>query len=90
MQRDPGELYRGARLAQSLEWAQKPGKWDELNDLERSFLTESQAEAEREATERQSRQQRELGAAVRLAESEKKRAEVQRQPQDDSANGPGS
>ena len=36
--RDPGELYRGARLASALEWA--AGHEDELNATERAFLDE--------------------------------------------------
>lgn len=35
--RDPGELYRGARLAAALEWADTAG----LNRIEREFLVES-------------------------------------------------
>ena len=34
--RDPGELYRGARLAQAVEWAE--GHDAEMNVLEREFL----------------------------------------------------
>ena len=34
--REPGELYRGARLAAALEWAGAHG--DDLNALEREFL----------------------------------------------------
>ena len=37
--RDPGGLYRGARLASALEWA--AGHEDELNATERAFLDES-------------------------------------------------
>ena len=45
--RDPGELYRGARLASALDWtAEHDG---ELNALERHFLDESRATAELEA-----------------------------------------
>ncbi|MEM7335634.1 MAG: hypothetical protein AAF490_26385 [Chloroflexota bacterium] len=41
LDRDQGELYRGARLDQALQWADTHD--DELNDLEREFLSESQA-----------------------------------------------
>ena len=43
--RDPGELYRGARLAAAVEWsaAHEP----ELNATERAFLNDSRASAER-------------------------------------------
>ena len=44
--RDPGELYRGARLASALDWA--AGHERDLNELERAFLHESRAEAEHE------------------------------------------
>ena len=43
--RDPGELYRGARLAAALEWSR--GHEDELNAAERAFLAASRAAAER-------------------------------------------
>ena len=39
--RDPGELYRGARLAATLEWADGLGEDAGLNRLERDFLEES-------------------------------------------------
>ncbi|MGH2716372.1 MAG: hypothetical protein ACRDM7_21305, partial [Thermoleophilaceae bacterium] len=44
---DPGELYRGARLASALDWI--AGHEGELNELERAFVDASRAEAEREA-----------------------------------------
>jgi WD40 repeat protein/class 3 adenylate cyclase/energy-coupling factor transporter ATP-binding protein EcfA2 len=44
--RDPTDLYRGARLAAALEWAQ--GHQDALNAAERAFLDASIAESERE------------------------------------------
>ena len=43
--RDPGELYRGARLAGALEWA---GSHEvDLNTAERAFLDQSRAASER-------------------------------------------
>ena len=57
--RDPGELYRGARLASALDWA--AGHEGDLNELERGFLDESRAEAELEA-ERQRQANRRLRA----------------------------
>jgi WD40 repeat protein/class 3 adenylate cyclase/energy-coupling factor transporter ATP-binding protein EcfA2/predicted Ser/Thr protein kinase len=42
---DPGELYRGARLAAALEWA---GDGAELSAEERAFLDASRSEQERE------------------------------------------
>ncbi|MGZ6672812.1 MAG: nSTAND1 domain-containing NTPase, partial [Solirubrobacteraceae bacterium] len=43
--RDPGELYRGARLAAALDWAGAHGA--ELNASERAFLAKSRAAGER-------------------------------------------
>src|SRR5439155_12413779 len=51
--RDPGELYRGARLASALDWAAQHG--DQLNALEREFIQSSRMDAER--TERRQRAQ---------------------------------
>ncbi len=45
-ERDPAELYRGARLVSSLEWAAEHGP--ELNELERAFLEEGSAAAQAE------------------------------------------
>jgi WD40 repeat protein/DNA-binding SARP family transcriptional activator len=42
--RDPGELYRGARLAAALEWSD--GHSDELNATEREYLAASKAASE--------------------------------------------
>jgi WD40 repeat protein/DNA-binding SARP family transcriptional activator len=39
--REPGELYRGARLAAALEWAEAAGAEAGLNRLERAFLQAS-------------------------------------------------
>ncbi|HKZ83910.1 MAG TPA: BTAD domain-containing putative transcriptional regulator [Anaerolineae bacterium] len=66
--RDPGELYRGARLAQAVEWAETHA--GELNALERAYLDASREWAEREAAEREAQQQRELEAARTLAETQ--------------------
>ena len=59
--RDPGELYRGARLASTLDWA--AGHEGDLNELERGFLDESRARAEQEA-ERQRQAVRRLRAVL--------------------------
>src|SRR6185369_5435355 len=45
--RDPAELYRGARLAAALDWSEQHAR--DANELERAFLLESQADADREA-----------------------------------------
>lgn len=75
--RESDILYRGARLAQAVEWASS--HQEEMNDLEREFLAESRAHAERETIEKETRRQRELEAAQKLAEVEGKRAEEQAQ-----------
>jgi WD40 repeat protein/DNA-binding SARP family transcriptional activator len=75
LNREPGELYRGARLAMASEWAAEHA--DELNPLEREFLEASQELARREEAEREAQRQRELEAAQKLAESERRRAEEQ-------------
>jgi WD40 repeat protein/transcriptional regulator with XRE-family HTH domain len=70
--RDPGSLYRGARLAQATEWmAAHP---EAVNVQERAFLDSSQALAESEEREREAHRQRELEAARQLAEAERVRA----------------
>lgn len=45
--RDPGELYRGARLASAIDFAAEHG--DALNELERLFLDEARMVSERDA-----------------------------------------
>ena len=78
--REPGELYRGARLAQAVEWAttQSASRFDMPNRLEREFLEAAQAAVERVEREREAQRQRELEAAQRLAAVERQRAAVQR------------
>jgi hypothetical protein len=73
--RDPSMLYRGARLAQALEWAAEHA--NDLNMLERSFIDESKNLVEKEAAEREAQRQRELESARKLAETEKVRAQEQ-------------
>jgi len=72
--RESGDLYRGVRLTQALEWVQSQP--DELNSLEREFLQASQAQVERELTERETQRQRELESARALAENQT-RASIQ-------------
>ena len=65
--RDPGDLYRGARLASTLDWSAEHGA--ELNELERAFVEASVAHGEREArrARRANRRLRALlGAAAAL------------------------
>lgn len=77
LERDPGSLYRGARLAQAREWASINA--ERLNELENAFLDASSKQEEREQAEREAQRQRELQAAQRLAEEQQRRAEVQEQ-----------
>ncbi len=77
VERDPGELYRGARLAQAAEWAESHP--DELNVLEHEFLQASQAQAERETTEREAQRQKELEAARQVAVSANRLARTRHQ-----------
>ncbi len=74
LSRDSGVLYRGAPLAQALEWVAQPGRAGELNALEQAFLGASQTQAEGEARQREEQRQRELEAAQILAETERKSA----------------
>ncbi len=75
--RDEGELYRGARLAQALEWSKVRTR--ELTSIEQEFLAASRARQEREEAEREAQRQRELEAARRLLEVERRRTEAETQ-----------
>ncbi|MCI0610754.1 MAG: helix-turn-helix domain-containing protein, partial [Anaerolineae bacterium] len=77
MDREPDTLYRGARLSQAREWGMSHA--DEMNALEREFLTASIEFSEREVVEREAQRQRELEAAQALAKVESQRAEEQTQ-----------
>ena len=61
--RDPSELYRGARLAATLDWADSDGR---LNRLEREFLEASRTEFAREG-KRQRRVNRRLRSLLAAA-----------------------
>jgi WD40 repeat protein/DNA-binding SARP family transcriptional activator len=74
LNQEPGELYRGVRLAQALEWAKTNS--GELNPLEREFLEASGEMREREGAEREAQRQRELLAAQRLAEAERRQRDI--------------
>ncbi|HEX9014198.1 MAG TPA: hypothetical protein VF813_11795, partial [Anaerolineaceae bacterium] len=77
LDREPGELLRGVRLAQALEWrSAHPGQ---LNAVETAFLEASQAEAVRDASERDAQHSRELESARQLAEVNTRRAREQEQ-----------
>ena len=62
--RDPGELYRGARLASTLDWSAEHA--GELNAVERAFVADSRGEREREvrSARRTNRRLRALLAGV--------------------------
>jgi WD40 repeat protein/DNA-binding SARP family transcriptional activator len=62
--RDPGELYRGARLAAALDWASEHSA--ELNALERAFLDRGREAAEQEVAEARQRAQHEARSNRRL------------------------
>ncbi len=85
--REPGELYRGARLAAAGEWADEHA--DALNPLEREFLEASKELAWRREAEREARQKRELEAAQKLAAEQEKRADVERRRAEEQAEAAG-
>jgi WD40 repeat protein len=62
--RDPGELYRGARLTGTLEWARDHDA--DLNALEREYLDASRAAAEQEVADARHRAEREARTSRRL------------------------
>jgi DNA-binding SARP family transcriptional activator len=62
--RDPGELYRGARLTGALDWAREHDA--DLNDLECQFLDAGRAAAEREVADARRRGEREARSSRRL------------------------
>ena len=62
--RDPGELYRGARLTGALDWAREHDA--DLNQLEREFLEASRAAGEREVADARRRAEREARTSRRL------------------------
>ncbi|GAT70732.1 WD-40 repeat protein [Planomonospora sphaerica] len=68
LDRDPGALYRGARLAVAREWAAHHDRRNVLNDDERAFLDASirLEDTERARAARRSRQLRRLAAALTI------------------------
>src|SRR5262249_20782606 len=74
---DESFLYGGARLAVALEWRAR--NESRLSELEREFLTASEARKIRAKEEREAAQQRELQAAHELAEVANKLAEEAKQ-----------
>jgi WD40 repeat protein len=76
LDRAPDVLYRGVRLAQAQDWAK--GHEDEMNPLEREFITTCIEQNDREMRERDAQRQRELDSARRIAEAAQKLAETER------------
>ena len=68
LERDAGALYRGARLANAVEWATDHP--EALNVQERAFLQASRDQETREDDERETQRRREMEAAEQLAASE--------------------
>ena len=73
--RDPGELYRGARLSMASEWSEMHG--EEMNVLERAFLQASSTQAQKLEREREAQRQQELETAQTMARVERERAAEQ-------------
>jgi WD40 repeat protein len=63
--RDPGELYRGARLTGALDWARNHDA--DLNALEREYMEASRAAAEQEVADARRRAEQEARRARREA-----------------------
>jgi WD40 repeat protein len=63
-ERDSGDLYRGARLAGAIEWAN--AHEGELNELERTYIAESRAAADEESR-RERRTNRRLRVLLAVA-----------------------
>jgi WD40 repeat protein/class 3 adenylate cyclase len=70
LERDEGVLYRGAQLAQAREWAALHA--NALNSAEKAFIEVSNALEQNEIAEREAQRQRELEAAQKLAETERR------------------
>jgi WD40 repeat protein len=75
MGRDAGVLYRGAQLAQAVEWA--AGHEAEMNPLEREFLDASVQLQAQEEVAREAQRRRELESAQQLAQAAELRAQEQ-------------
>jgi hypothetical protein len=73
--RDSDLLYRGTRLVQAQEWRER--NEPELNAVEREFMDASMALKQRLEQQEKERQQHELDAALKLAETERQRADVE-------------
>ncbi len=76
-EQDEGALLRGAPLAEAENWFNQ--RRVDLSEAERDFIQASLDWRERRAAEREAQRQRELEAAQKLAETERRRAEEQAQ-----------
>ncbi len=72
LKRDAGALYRGARLAQAVEWLR--GNAPQASRVEREFIQSGRDAAEAEEREREAIRQRELAMARDLAQSQARSA----------------
>lgn len=70
--RDRELLYRGARLAQALEWAE--AHIEDVNMLEQTFIKASRDEQQAQEEAEAARQRHELEAAQALSEAQRQRA----------------
>lgn len=77
LERDPGALYRGARLAQAMEWREKRERGEQLASRVEVFLDASRELAEREAREKEAQRRRELQQAQQLAAEAEARREAE-------------
>lgn len=73
LKEDPDGLYRGARLAEASEWAEKDPH--QLNPLERRFLSASQEAIEKAQREKEAASRLRVQQAEALAQAERQRAD---------------
>jgi WD40 repeat protein/serine/threonine protein kinase len=74
-QRDEGALLRGAPLAEAAGWLDNPNY--PLSPAEREYIEAGRARQQQELAAQEAQRQRELEAARKLAETERKRADEQ-------------
>ncbi|MBN2146646.1 MAG: hypothetical protein JW726_04620 [Anaerolineales bacterium] len=71
LERDESLLYRGARLAEALEWS--AAHTGQANPLEMEFVETSRMSEQRQAEEREAQRQRELQQARKLLNTQRQR-----------------
>lgn len=79
--RNQSELYRGTRLTQTMEWVER--RQPDLSTLEQEFIDASRAYAEETEKTRRQQEEKELRAALDLAQAQQRQAETARQLADD-------